>query len=131
MQEETKRELAKNAGASSKPTWNFVKKLVSTNKFRFVGDGFDLDLSYIRPNLIAMGFPSQGFESIYRNSLVDTRNFLDMKHSNHYKIYNLCIEKDRKYDFGLFPSGKISFDYLFYDHNPPPFEMIYAFCHDI
>ena len=79
-----------------------MKKLVSTNKFRYVKDNFDLDLSYILPNVIAMGFPSQGFESFYRNSLQDTRSFLEAKHANFYKIYNLCIEDDRRYESALF-----------------------------
>ena len=71
-----------------------------------------------------MGFPSQGLESFYRNSLQDTRSFLENKHANFYKIYNLCIEDDRRYDSALFPLGKINNDFQFYDHNPPPFEMV-------
>mmetsp|Transcript_5341 Transcript_5341/g.4923 ORF Transcript_5341/g.4923 Transcript_5341/m.4923 type:complete len:122 (+) Transcript_5341:255-620(+) len=41
---------------------NFVKSLVSKKKKRFVQDGFNLDLSYITPNLIAMGYPGEKFE---------------------------------------------------------------------
>lgn len=78
-----------------------------------------------------MGFPSTGLSSFYRNSLVDTRNFLDFKHPGHYKIYNLCIEKDKKYEAGMFENGKFNDDFNFYDHNPPPFEMIFACCSDI
>ena len=43
-----------------------VRTLVSGKKKRFADDGFDLDLSYITPRVIAMGFPSTGVESTYR-----------------------------------------------------------------
>jgi phosphatidylinositol-3,4,5-trisphosphate 3-phosphatase/dual-specificity protein phosphatase PTEN len=42
---------------------------VSKKKKRFVCDGFDLDLSFILPNVIAMGYPAQGFEATYRNDM--------------------------------------------------------------
>lgn len=77
LTEETKNDISKLEGRPTSKTWNFVKRLVSTNKLRYVKDGFDLDLSYIRPNVIAMGFPSTGLSSCYRNSLIDTRTFLD------------------------------------------------------
>lgn len=39
-----------------------VRALVSKKKMRFVGEGVDLDLSYITDQLIAMGYPSFGLE---------------------------------------------------------------------
>ena len=47
-----------------------LRKLVSGNRRRFTDDEFSLDLTYIIPNrIIAMSYPSSGFESLYRNSI--------------------------------------------------------------
>jgi len=110
----------------------FARGLVSKNKKRFKHDGFDLDLSYITENIVAMGFPagdkSSGMlgliEGIYRNHMKDVIVFLDKYHCDGYKIYNLCSE--RTYDVSLF-DGKVA-SFPFDDHNCPPLRLIESFC---
>ena len=104
---------------------NFLKKLVSQNKNRFIIDEFDLDLTYITKKIIAMGLPSTSLESLYRNNITDVQNFFKKKHNNHHKVYNLC--DDKKYDNNIFYKQAT---FPFKDHESPPLNLIYKFCND-
>jgi hypothetical protein len=69
----------------------FVRSVVSKKKKRFVEDGFDLDLTYITPRIIAMGFPSSGMEGIYRNPLPEVQRFFAKRHAGHYKVLEISL----------------------------------------
>merc|ERR1719443_987047 len=104
-----------------------VRHLVSKKKRRFQEDGFDLDLAYITPRIIAMGFPSEQIEGVYRNPMAQVAQFLETRHKDHYMVYNLCSE--RSYDPGKLNRRVQTFP--FDDHNPPPLKMIGEFCANV
>ena len=70
-----------------------VRHLVSKKKRRFQQDGFDLDLSYITPRIIAMGYPSTAIEAAYRNPAVQVKAFLARYHPvsyTHLTLPTIC-----------------------------------------
>ncbi|KAJ7013469.1 phosphatidylinositol 3,4,5-trisphosphate 3-phosphatase [Populus alba x Populus x berolinensis] len=109
-----------------------ARHAVSQNKRRYQEGGFDLDMTYITENIIAMGFPagdmSSGFfgyvEGFYRNHMEEVIKFFETHHKDKYKVYNLCCE--RLYDASLF-EGKVA-SFPFDDHNCPPIQLITSFC---
>lgn len=106
---------------------SLIRNVVSKNKKRFQQDGFDLDLSYITPQIVAMGYPSSGFESNYRNPAKEVLRLLESKHKNNWKIYNLCEE--RQYDPSTFFARVESFG--FKDHQAPPLVLMSPICKNI
>ncbi|TYI49283.1 hypothetical protein E1A91_D12G024000v1 [Gossypium mustelinum] len=109
-----------------------ARHVVSQNKRRYQEGGFDLDMTYVTENIIAMGFPagdlSSGFfgyvEGFYRNHMEEVIKFFETYHKDKYKVYNLCSE--RLYDASLL-EGKVA-SFPFDDHNCPPIQLIISFC---
>ncbi|XP_010558861.1 PREDICTED: phosphatidylinositol 3,4,5-trisphosphate 3-phosphatase and protein-tyrosine-phosphatase PTEN2B [Tarenaya hassleriana] len=109
-----------------------ARHMVSQNKRRYQEGEFDLDMTYITENVIAMGFPagdlSSGlfgfFEGLYRNHMEEVIKFFETHHKGKYKVYNLCSE--RLYDASRF-EGKVA-SFPFDDHNCPPIQLIPSFC---
>ena len=68
----------------------FLKSIVSKNRLRYKDGDFNLDLSYITKRVIAMGYPGEGFYSLYRNDKSDVLNYFQKYHDSKVKIYNMC-----------------------------------------
>lgn len=51
--------------------FDWLRKIVAGPKNRLVNDKYDLDLTYIATNVIAMAFPASGLEKAYRNCVED------------------------------------------------------------
>ena len=83
----------------------------------------------ITDRLIAMGMPAENtLYKLSRNPAAEVDKFLESKHSNKYRIYNLCIEQYAQYSSGdsQFASGAV-LHYPTSDHNPAELAMLHHF----
>ncbi|KAJ0396951.1 hypothetical protein P43SY_003654 [Pythium insidiosum] len=102
------------------------RALVSQNKRRFQGDGYDLDLCYLHPRVIVMGYPATGLEATYRNPRSAVQRFLVERHASRFKVFNFCSEATRRYPPEIFESRV---EYIpVEDHNVPTLPQILSFC---
>ena len=100
-----------------------LRELTSGKRRRFRQSGFNLDLSFITPRLVAMGLPSDGLESLYRNSRADVSEMLQMYFgAGGYLVVNVS---EREYDgANEFKPG----EYVhcgWPDHHAPPLEQLW------
>ncbi|KAF2283600.1 hypothetical protein GH714_012142 [Hevea brasiliensis] len=105
----------------------YLRNLVSKHRRRMFVAGYDLDMSYITDKILAMSFPAERMRAMYRNPLWQVKSVLDMRHPEHYKVYNLCIEES--YDPAHF-HGRVE-TYPFDDNHVPPLEMVKQFCESV
>eukprot|EP00002_Diphylleia_rotans_P032320 TRINITY_DN6778_c0_g1_i3.p1 TRINITY_DN6778_c0_g1~~TRINITY_DN6778_c0_g1_i3.p1 ORF type:complete len:616 (+),score=100.23 TRINITY_DN6778_c0_g1_i3:54-1901(+) len=103
-----------------------VRRQVSIDKRRYTCDGYDLDFTYITDRIIAMSFPAEGVESIYRNPIDDVASLLIDKHGEHFMIFNLS---ERTYDYAKFNNQVIEFG--FPDHHSPSLQLLIIICKSI
>ncbi|WAQ91021.1 hypothetical protein PtA15_13A421 [Puccinia triticina] len=110
---------------------NAIRKLVSGNKTRLKDAqvGVELDLCYLTPQIILMGFPASGIETLYRNSRKQVKRWLEARHALAYRIYNFCPLTENGYDSAYFHHQVHRFP--FPDHHPPPLSMIPLFVADM
>lgn len=69
--------------------FDWLRKIVAGPKNRLVNDKYDLDLTYIATNVIAMAFPASGLEKAYRNCVEDVAQYLEERHKGRYLIINV------------------------------------------
>ncbi|KAG3182385.1 hypothetical protein C6341_g5985 [Phytophthora cactorum] len=105
---------------------NALRAVVSGATVRFVQDGFNLDLTYITPRLIAMSYPASGIEKTYRNDINDVAAFLNSRYPSAYRVYNLS---ERSYDSSKF-EGRVK-DYGFPANHPPPLQLLIDIVNDM
>jgi cyclin G-associated kinase len=64
----------------------------------------DLDLHLITERIAAMSYPAEGMESAMRNHIDDIASILEIRHPNHYAVYNLS---ERSYNVQKFTTGLV------------------------
>ena len=101
---------------------DILREKVSGNKNRYRDEKYNLDLSYITPRLIAMAFPGEGFQSLYRNNAKTVKEFIKEKHKD-FLIINIS---GKKYDYSIF-DNKVS-EYNWIDHQAPKLNLLFQIC---
>jgi len=103
-----------------------VRTVVTENKMRYVKGGWDLDLSYITDNVIAMSLPAFNYQSLYRNNIDDVVRFLNEKHTKAYSVINCCAE-----NYANYPTEKFQERVMrckIEDHNVPSLMSLMSLC---
>ncbi|KAJ1984113.1 hypothetical protein H4R34_000866 [Dimargaris verticillata] len=108
--------------------FNTLRDLAAKNFHQLVDPdtGQKFNMSYITPRVLAMCFPSEGLESLYRNQLPLVAAYLHKRHERHFKVYNLCLEKE-------YEKEKFNAPMAYYpipDHTPPTLRQMLEFCQD-
>ena len=102
---------------------NILRQIVSGPKNRYREDGYNLDLTYITPRLIAMAYPAESVvEKMYRNSIDDVAKFLNKNHKDNYQIINVSGRKINEEVLTNIHS------FYWEDHKTPQFPILFQIC---
>eukprot|EP00752_Nemacystus_decipiens_P007719 g6902.t1 len=103
------------------------KDAVSTQKTRFMEDGFDLDIAYVTKRIIVHGVPNESADPLYEDPRTEVRRLLDKYHCDRYKVYNFASELAQMTP----PTERVDARverYPFTDDTCPPLESVVDFC---
>jgi hypothetical protein len=103
-----------------------TRRLVSQNRRRFRDPEFDLDLTYVTDQLVAMSLPARGQSAAIRNPIGEVARFFKKRHTGHYHILNLTAESYGSYAASAFEEHvtRLPVD----DHNAVPLLQLYDAC---
>jgi len=105
---------------------DLIRSLVSGKKKRLREEGYDLDLSYITPRIMAMALPGEGLEKLYRNSADTVAKFFRERHPGAFRVFNLS---GLRFDYGKFGDSVVEYPWL--DHHSPPIDLLFKACEDM
>jgi len=100
-----------------------LRMIVSGKKRRLITEEYNLDLSYITPRLIAMSFPGEGLEKLFRNSGDSVAQYLNEHHPSSYRSFNLS---GVRYNYDKFANSVVDFPWP--DHHAPPLDLLFRAC---
>ncbi|CAD8112550.1 unnamed protein product [Paramecium sonneborni] len=103
---------------------NYIREKVSGKKKRFIKEGYNLDLTYVTKRIIAMSYPGEGLEGLYRNPIDQVATYLNTQHNRDYMVFNLS---GRKYDRSKF-GGEVQDDWQWKDHHSPSLDLLFEIC---
>lgn len=110
-----------------------LREYSSKQRLRYKMNGFNLDMRYITPNIIALATPADRgiFETATRNHAHEVNRFFNQYHKGRVKYYNLVGELG-KFVFDAYKlDATIEHDYAFLDHEVPGLARMQGFCNSV
>ena len=104
---------------------NYFKTLINSKNRRFIDRKYNLDLSYITPRIITMGFPTTFPKSLIKNSITDVAEFLNERHGSNYVLINLS---EKSYDSTKFNGMVVDYQMV---NNKPDLIKIFHICEKV
>ena len=91
--------------------FNKLRRAFMVDGLRLRKDGFNLDLTYVTNNVIAMPLPGQGLEATQYNDIADVARFFHTYHlaptGPSFLVFNVCAE--RVYNTNIFSAQVVHF----------------------